>query len=83
MGKTLFKALHLILPFSFSNQRTRADNEYGTYLASCLKFAQDEASLNGLTHANTIGNKQTRTIRSDKTQHGSELIGNKVDTGSV
>ena len=83
MGKTLLEAFHLVLPLFLGNQRARADNEHGTYLTPRLKLAQDEASFNGLTYTNPVGNEQTRTIRPDKPQHRSELIGDEVDTGGV
>ena len=83
MGKTLLEAFHLVLPLFLGNQRARADNEHGTYLAPRLKLAQDEASFNGLTYTNAVGNEQARTIRPDKPQHRSELIGDEVDTGGV
>ena len=83
MGKSLLEAFHLVLPLFLGNQRAWADNEHGAYLTPRLKLAQDEASFNGLTDTNAVGNEQARTIRPDKPQHWSELIGDEVDTGGV
>jgi len=67
----------------FSDQRARADNEHGTYLPPRLELAQDEASFNGLTYTNAVGNEQAWTIRPDKPQHRSELIRDEVDASVV
>ena len=66
MGKTLFEAFHLVLPLLLGNQRARTNNQHGTYVPSRLKFPQNEASFNGLTYTNAVGNEQARSIRPDK-----------------
>ena len=83
LGKPFVEAAQFALPFSFGHERPRTDDEHGLNIASSLKLAQDEACLDGLAHAHTVGDQQARAVGPNETQHGPELVGDEVHPRGV
>ena len=83
VGEALVKAFHLQFPLALGHQGTRADNENGANLSPRLQLPQNQAGFDGFADPHAVGYQQARTVRSDESQHRAELVGDKINTGSV
>jgi len=83
MGEPLVKASHLKLPLALSHQWAGAYDEDGLDLPPSLQFPQNQAGFDSLADAHTIGDQQSRAVRTDESEHWTELVGNEINTSRV